>query len=52
MRFYRLLQKSRERQWMIKNNLQDFCDSVKIGMIDPNTIIARTFQDNGLKVTA
>ena len=38
--------------WMIKNNLQDFCDSVKIGMIDPNTIIARTFQDNGLKVAA
>lgn len=38
--------------WMIKNNLQDFCDSVKIGRVNPNTIIAKTFQDNGLKVTA
>lgn len=38
--------------WMIKNNIQDFCDSVKIGAINPNTIIAKVFQDNGIKVTA
>ena len=38
--------------WMIKNNLQDFCDSVKIGMTNSNTIISKTFQKNGIKVTA
>ena len=38
--------------WMIKNNLQDFCDSVKSGTINPNTTIAKTFQKNGIKVTA
>ena len=29
--------------WMIKNNLQDFCDSVKSGIINPNTTIAKIF---------
>lgn len=38
--------------WMIKNNIQEFCDSVKTGAISPNTIIAKTFQENGIKVTA
>lgn len=38
--------------WMIKNNIQEFCDSVKTGAINPNTIIAKTFQENGIKVTA
>ena len=38
--------------WMIEENLQSFCDSVKSRDIDPNTIIARTFRDNGIKVTA
>lgn len=38
--------------WMIKNNIQDFCDSVKTGAINPNTTIAKMFQDNGIKVTA
>ena len=38
--------------WMIKNHLQDFCDSVKIGMTNSNTIISKTFQKNGIKVTA
>ncbi len=38
--------------WMIKENLRSFCDSVKSRSVDPNTIIARTFRDNGIKVTA
>ena len=38
--------------WMIKNNLQDFCDSVKSGIINPNTTIAKIFHENGIKVTA
>ena len=38
--------------WMIKNNLQDFCDSVKSRSVDPNTIIAKIFHENGIKVTA
>lgn len=38
--------------WMIKNNIQDFCDSVKTRAIDPNTIIAKIFHKNGIKVTA
>ena len=36
----------------IKNNLQDFCDSVKSGTINPNTTIAKIFHENGIKVTA
>lgn len=38
--------------WMIENNLQDFCDSVKTGSINPNTSIAKVFHKNGIKVTA
>ena len=38
--------------WMIKNNLQDFCDSVKSRTINPNTTIAKIFYENGIKVTA
>lgn len=38
--------------WMIKNNLQDFCDSVKSRSVDPNTTIAKIFHENGIKVTA
>ena len=38
--------------WMIKNNLQDFCNSVKSRTINPNTTIAKIFHENGIKVTA
>ena len=38
--------------WMIKNNLQSFCDDVKIGIVNPNTIIVKVFHENGIKVTA
>ena len=38
--------------WMIKNNLQDFCDSVKSRTINSNTTIAKIFHENGIKVTA
>lgn len=36
--------------WMFKNNLQDFCDSVKNGTVNPNTMIAKVFQDNRIEV--
>lgn len=38
--------------WMIKENLQSFCDSVKSRNVDPNTTIAKIFHENGIKVTA
>lgn len=38
--------------WMIKENLQAFCDSVKSGTVNPNTTIAKIFHKNGIKVTA
>lgn len=37
--------------WMIKNNLQAFCDSVKTGTVNSNTIIAKIFHENGIEVT-
>ena len=38
--------------WMIEENLRSYCDSVKSRSVDPNTIIAKIFHENGIKVTA